>query len=308
MKVYIIGVGGVGGYFGGKIANAGYDTTFLARGKTYNALLTNGLKINSINGNVYISEPKIINKISKVKDPDLIILGIKSWQVKGIAKDLSDVVGKDTKILPLQNGVLASQELQEFIPQKNILGGLCRIISKIESPGVINHFGVDPIIVFGELDNKLSAEINNVKKLFDLSGINSVIAEDITAEIWKKFIAICVSGFMAVSRSTIGPLRTNKLTRDLIRGLLNEIFELSRYYGVNIESSYVDKTMEFIDQLSENASYSLARDVWEGRPSEIEYQNGSVYKLALQKGVSVPINETIYKSILPMEIEARRSK
>ena len=152
MKVAIIGTGGVGGYFGAKLVKAGFDVTFLARGEHLRAIISKGLTVKSILGDFKVEDLKVTDKITEIDQPDLLIIGVKAWQIKEIRDDIKNILHQNSMILPLQNGVLATEELSEKIDKRNILSGLCRIISKIESPGVINHFGISPAIIFGELD------------------------------------------------------------------------------------------------------------------------------------------------------------
>jgi 2-dehydropantoate 2-reductase len=305
MKIAIIGTGGVGGYFGGKLAKAGFDVTFVARGEHLKAIQQNGLTVKSIQGDFKIDSVKVTDKINTIGLADFVILGVKAWQISDISKDLKTIIKNDTIVLPLQNGVLAVEELKEKINQKNIIGGLCRIISKIDSPGVINHSGVNPTIVFGEPGNFKTERLYKIKTIFDSAGINAVISDDILADLWKKFIAICVSGLLAVTKTTYGELRELKETRQLMIDLLSEIYNLSQKIGIKIESDFLSKTISFIDSFPYDSTSSLTRDVWEGKPSEIEYQNGTVVKLSLKYGVDTPINNFVYNCILPMELKAR---
>ena len=308
MKIAIIGSGGVGGYFGGKLANAGNDVTFLARGEHLKAIRANGLIVKSILGDFKVDAVKATDDIQEIGYVDIIILGVKAWQIKEIAPDLQSIVNENTTILPLQNGILAAEELKEQINKKNIVGGLCRIISKIESPGIINHFGVMPSIILGEFNHVKTERILKIKALFDKAGINSTISADINADLWKKFISICVSGLLAVSGTTYGELRELKETRQLMVELLNEIYRLSQKVGIQIEPDFVEKTISFTDSLPYDSTSSLTRDVWEGKPSEIEYQNGTVVRLGEKYGVDTPVNRFIYSCILPMELKARKKK
>lgn len=206
----------------------------------------------------------------------------------------------------MQNGVLAVDELKVNINQENIIGGLCRIISKIESPGVINHFGIEPTIIFGELNNSKSERIHKIKAIFDNAEINAKISDDIIADLWKKFIGICVSGLLAITQTTYGELRELSETRQLMAELLNEIYLLSQKIGIKIELGFVEKTISAIDSYPYGSTSSLTRDVWEGKPSEIEYQNDTVVKLSEKYGIETPINKFVYSCILPMEIKARK--
>lgn len=308
MKIAIIGTGGVGGYFGAKLAQAGNEVTFLARGEHLKAIQQNGLTVKSILGDFRVENIKATDKISNIEKTELVIISVKAWQVKGIGEELKPILKSDSTIIPLQNGVLAADELMENIDRKHILGGLCRIISKIEAPGVINHFGVTPTIVFGELDKSKTERLARIQNAFNAAGIESRISDDIEADIWKKFISICVSGLLAVSNTTYGELRELKETRNLMVELINEVYILSRKIGVNIEEDFVDKTVSFIDTYPSDSTSSLTRDVWERKPSEIEYQNGTVVRLGEKYGVATPINRFVYSCILPSELKARGLK
>jgi len=305
MKIAIIGTGGVGGYFGGKLSQAGHDLTFLARGEHLKAIQSNGLIVKSILGDFIAKPVKATDQIKNIGKSDLVILGIKAWQVKDIGLELPQIMDNQTVILPLQNGVLAAEELKELVNPKHVIAGLCRIISKIDAPGIINHMGVTPTIVLGELDNAKTDRIRKISDVFTQAGINNRIADDIEAELWRKFISICVSGLLAITRSTYGEILDVKETRQLMFDLLNEIYTLSQKMGIKIESDFVEKTVSYIQGFAHNMTSSLARDVWEGKPSEIEYQNGTVVKLAEKYGVATPINKFIYDCILPMEKRAR---
>jgi len=305
MKIAIIGTGGVGGFFGGKLAKAGFDVVFLARGEHARAMQTSGLTVKSLQGDFHVENPTVKNTIADIGPCDLILTCVKAWQIKEIRDELTTLIHPESVVIPLQNGILAVEELSQVIDPSHILKGLCRIISKIDGPGLINHFGVNPIIIFGEQDRSLTPRLQAIKAVFDQAGINSEVSPDMDAELWKKFIAICVSGLLAVTRTTYGELRELPETRHMMIDLLNEIYLLSQKEGVNIEASFVDKTVSFIDSFPYDSTSSLTRDVLEGKPSEIWYQNGTAVKLGEKHGVPTPVNRFVFNSILPGELRAR---
>lgn len=306
MKIAIIGTGGVGGYFGGRLAMAGNEVTFVARGNHLEAIQKNGLTVKSIHGDFLVKPVKVTSDIASTDRVDLVIVATKAWQVKEVAGDILKITGPETIVLPLQNGVMASDELKEVLPAHNVIAGLCRIISKMDAPGVINHFAVDPAIVFGECDNTQTERLKQLDAVFRAAGFKSKHAADIHSEIWKKFTSICVSGLLGVTRSTYGEIRECPQTREMMFRLFTEVADLARARGVYIEPDFVDKTMAFIDTFPYDSTSSLTRDVWEGKPSELEYQNGTVVRLAEQAGLDVPVNRFIYHSLLLMEKRARR--
>lgn len=305
MKIAIVGSGGVGGYFGGRLALDGNDVTFIARGEHLEQIRRKGLLVKGVQGDFLVNPVKATDRFSEAGKVDLILLSVKAWQVKEISREMNPMVGSDTVILPLQNGILSSDEIRSEIKGDHVLGGLARIMSKIESPGVIAHFGIEPSIIFGELDNKKSDRVQRIKQVFDKANIYSRIADNIQAELWKKFIPICVGGLLAVTRSTYGEIRDLNETRNLIRELIDEIYNLSQKVGVPIKKDFIDTCLNYIDTLPYDSASSMTRDIWEGKPSELEYQNGTVVRLGEKYKVPTPVNRFIYYCLLPQELKAR---
>ena len=305
MKIAVIGTGGVGGYFGGKLALAGNDVTFYARGPHLEAIKRNGLTVKSPTGDFVINPANATNTITEMPVVDLIIMSVKAWQVKDILPMLHHISNEDTIILPLQNGVLAAEEIKQELPEAKVIGGLCKIFSKIDLPGIIKHVGVEPQIIFGTLDNQENASLTGLKNIFDEAGINSVLAADVQVELWKKFIFICTGGLIALTRANYGQLRGNEETRELLKKLMYEIYEVAQKSGVAVEEEYIEHTLRFIDEFPAEATTSMARDIWAGNPSELDYQNGTVIQLAKKFGVATPVNNFVYQCLLPQELAAR---
>ncbi len=305
MKIAVIGTGGVGGYFGGRLAAAGNDVVFVARGAHGRAIRERGLTVKSVLGDFRIDPVKAVEDVAAIGSADLILLGVKAWQVKGVAAELRGVVGDRATVLPLQNGVMAAPEVGEAIGLERVVGGLCRILSRIESPGVILHSGLEPFIAFGELDGRTTERCLAIRDVLSEAGIAVLMADDIRAALWKKFMAICVCGLLALARSPYGAARELKEMRTLMIGLMTEIYAVASRLGILEEPAVVDEAMALIDSFPPGSYSSLTRDVMEGRPSEIEYQNGTVVRLAGELGIDVPINRFIYSCILPMERAAR---
>jgi 2-dehydropantoate 2-reductase len=307
MKIGIIGTGGVGGYFGGKLALAGHEVIFIARGAHLEAIKQNGLQVKSLNGNFTIQPAYATDHLEALQAADLILFGVKAWQIKETGEQLKGIIDKKTVLLPLQNGVMSSEELQDIFPESHVLGGLCRIISKIESPGVIVHVAVNPTITFGELSNEPTEAALRIKQTFDEAGIESYLAEDIQAERWKKFISICVSGLLAITKTNYGELRTIPETRQLMIQLITEVCNVSQGAKIKLPADFVEKTIAIHDSLPYESNSSMARDIGEGKPSELEYQNGTVVRLGKKYGIETPVNQFIYSCLLPMEIKARQA-
>jgi len=309
MKIIVVGAGGVGGYFGARLAEAGLDVTFIARGKHLEKIKNMGLVLNSIDGNYTVFPAKATDNISEIENPDLIILAVKSWQVTEVAKKIEPVLTKKTMILPLQNGVDNIEKLATIIDENQILAGFCKIYSKVEDFGVIDHFAYTPELFFGELDNQKSERIKHLKKVFGKASFKTIIPNDIHAEIWKKFLFICtVSGLGGLTRVPIGAMVENVETRNLLQKTAEEIVAISRAKNINLPHNIVTTIMNFIDKQPYGSTASTQRDIMEGRPSELENFNGYIVKQGKLLGVDTPVNSFTYSCLLPQELNARKLK
>lgn len=304
MHIVIIGTGGVGGYFGAKLARAGHQVTFVARGAHLAAMQTNGLSIKSIQGDFKLNNIIATDDIICIQNSDLILVTTKTDQVKEVAEDISKIINNKTIVIPLQNGVLAADELGEYISNGNIIPGLCQIISKIEAPAVINHFGIDPLIIIGEMYNEISPRAKKIQKYFHDAGIELKISENIKEDLWRKFILICVGGLLALCRCTYGEAREIRETRKLMRNVMQEAWAVSKAAGLDIEQTFIEDRMQFIDDLPFEATSSLCRDIWAGKPSEINSKNGAIVQLGEQYGVATPVNTFICHALMPLEKRA----
>jgi 2-dehydropantoate 2-reductase len=305
MNITIIGTGGVGGYFGGRLAQAGNNVTFIARGRHLEAIKHNGLTVKSIKGDFVIKPAKVSKSYDSVTDADLVLVCTKAWQVKEIAEKIAPILNPKAMVLPLQNGILATDELAEFIPKNQMIGGLCKIFSMIESPGVIIHKGIDPTFVFGEPDNSKTERAALLNKTLEQAAITHVWADDMQAELWKKFLMISSSALLAVTNTNYGELRSIPETRQLLDELYSEIYRVGKAAGINLPDNIVDKTMKAVDKFPPGSTSSLTRDIWDGKPSEIDYQNGTVVKLGTKLNIFTPVNRFVYYSLIPSELKAR---
>lgn len=305
MNIVVFGAGGVGGYFGGKLAQAGNDVTFIARGKHLQAIKTNGLEIKSIQGDFKVY-PKVTDDIVNIKNPDLIILGVKSWQVDEVARQLKPIISENTLVLPLQNGADNADRLRAILPHKNVLAGLCKIVSRVESPGVIDHFAFDPEIVFGEYDNEHTKRVQNVSALFDKAGIKNKVSDDIHLDIWKKFLFIAtVSGIGALTRVEFGIMRDDEHIRQIMYQTANEIVAVANAKGIKLTNDDIEMVLKVVDNLNAKTTASMQRDIMEGRPSELDNFNGYIVKQGKELHITTPANSFTYHSLWPQEKKAR---
>ena len=302
MKIGIIGTGGVGGYFGARLAAAGNEVHFLARGEHLKAIQSKGLQVKSIKKDVHINPAKASDKISDLSNCDLIIFACKAKQVRETAAQLCKTLKKEAWILPLQNGVLAAEELAEFFDRKQILGGLCMIFSFIESPGLIKHVGLkEPMIIFGELDQTKSERCKTLLHLFEKADIRSKESEDIHASLWQKFILICLSGLGAIANEGYGLIRETPESRSLLVDVLTEVSQVAKAKNVNLPKDIVEKSMVIVDSYPADSMSSLARDVLSGKSSEIDYQNGTVVRFGKELGIATPANKFVLGMVKLLE-------
>ncbi len=306
MHTVIIGAGGVGGYFGGRIAHSGQKVTFVARGKHLEAMRGQGLRVKSINGDFNTDSFQATDRIEEVQKADLILICTKSWQVAEAGALITPILQETTIVIPLQNGADNAEKLCSVLDSKYVLGGLCKMYSKIEAPGIISHFGHSPEIVFGELDKANTDRLQIPKAIFDKAGIANTISDDIHVDIWSKFMFIAtVSGLGALTRATIGEMYQNPETRNIMSQTATEIYEVANAKKVALPEDLVQRMITFIGTQPFESTASTQRDIMEGRPSELDNFNGFLVREGKKLGVATPINQFIYSCLKPMENKAR---
>jgi len=306
MRIAIFGSGSVGGYFGGRLCQAGEDVVFIARGEHLNALLTHGLRVDSINGDFAVQPVQATDDPSKTGEVDMVLVGVKAWQVTEAAEALRPMIGPETFVLPLQNGLEAPAQLSEVLGDQHVLGGLCGLVCYVAGPGHIVHAGTDPFVKFGELDNRRSPRVERLLDTFKGAGVNADIPPDIRVAMWMKFLAITVwSGLGAVTRAPAGIWRSLPETRRMAEQGLREIIAVARARNISLPQEALQTTMAIYDGLVPQSTASMQRDVMQGRPSELEAQIGAVVRFGQEADVATPLFTFIYQSLLPMELRAR---
>jgi 2-dehydropantoate 2-reductase len=310
MRVAIVGAGGVGGYFGGRLAEAGASVVFIARGAHLDALRREGLQVESIAGDFAVRPAEATDDVASIGTVDVVLVCVKAWQVPEVAASLLPMLRPDTVVVPLQNGVEAAGQLASVVGRDRVLGGLCRIVSYVAGPGRIRHAGVSPRIEFGEMDGNRSERVAALRALLETArGLSVGTPDDITAALWEKFLFIApVSGVGAVTRAPVAVSRSIPETRAMLEAAMREVFDLARARGIAIADDAVARTLAYVDGLPADATASMQRDIMGGLPSELEYQTGAVVRLGRQARVPVPVNECLYRSLLPAELKARGAR
>ena len=309
MNIVIYGTGGVGGYFGARLAQAGNNVTFIARGKHLEAIKQEGLQLKSINGDYLVNPANATNKISTIKNIDLIIISVKTWQLSEVAKIIKPVLNEDTMVISLLNGCNNHEILASIIDKKHILGGLCKVVSFVENYGVINHVAYEPTIVFGELNNNKTERILKLEKVLKDAKITNKVADDIQKEIWIKYLYITtVSALGALTRASHGEMIASPYIKNMLLKTAEEIYAVAKGKGVHLPKNIIEKQFEIIESLPYETTASLQRDIMDGKPSELEAQNGTIVRLGKELGIPTPTNDLIYFTLLPQENRARKAK
>jgi 2-dehydropantoate 2-reductase len=307
MKIAVFGAGGVGGYFGGRLAEAGHEVTLIARGEHLNAIRRDGLRVESVAGDFAVRPARAVADPSEAGPSEAVLVAVKAWQVPDVARLLPPLLDTETFVVPLENGVEAPGQIAAEIGGRRVVPGLCKLVSSLAGPGRIRHAGVEPWIAFGEPDGTRTQRVERLLEAFaQTRGVRAEIATDIQTALWEKFLFIApFSSVAAAARMRAGPLRRTPETRRLLAQAMEEVFRLARARGVGLADDAVERTIKFVDSLPEGATASMQRDLLEGRPSELENQTGAVVRLGREASVPVPVSEFLYAILLPSEQKAR---
>jgi 2-dehydropantoate 2-reductase len=266
-----------------------------------------GLRVSSVEGDFMVRPARVTDEPSAVGSVDVVLLGVKAWQVPQAAEAMRPLLGEETFIVPLQNGIEAPEQLADVFGATRVLGGLCRIIAYVVTPGHIRHAGAAPYIAFGELAGSSSSRAEALRQTFARArGVTAEIAPDIQAAMWSKFLFIAAfSGVGALTRAPIGVIRSQPESRRLLEQALEEIYAVAVGNNIALPADTVEKTLTFIDNLPADGTASMQRDIIEGRPSELESQVGAVVRLGDRLGLAVPLHRLVYAALLPLERRAR---
>ena len=306
MRIAIFGTGGAGGYFGAQLARAGQDVVFIARGAHLDAIRSHGLHVEAPAGEIVIGPAQATDDPAEIAGADVVLVGVKAWQVTEAAESMRPMVGPETIVVPLQNGVDAPSQLTAVLGAEHVLGGLCGTFSWVTAPGRIRSVGTANVIRFGELDNRPSRRVDGLRRAFEEAGGRVEVPADIHRALWEKFLLVTSFGGMGtMTRAPLGIIRAAPQTRQLLERLMHEVLVVAQARRVALAETVVADTMTLVDSLAANATTSLQRDIADGRPSELEAWNGAVVRLAGEAGVAAPLHELVYHCLLPLELRAR---
>jgi 2-dehydropantoate 2-reductase len=299
MKIACMAAGGVGGYFGARLQQAGHDVTFFARGRHLQAIRANGLTIESGAGSATL-KVRVLEHPEEAGIADVVLFAVKLWDTEGAAEQLRPIVGAGTVVIPFQNGVESIDRLRKVLPEKSVMGGSAYIATRIKSPGVIEHTGQMSRIQFGPLlpsQQKISREFLDACRN---AGIQAEIPDDIVRANWEKFVFLVgISSATAIARASVGVVRGDPDLRWLLEEAMRETWRLARKQGVALPDDFVATRMKNVDGLHADMKASLAHDLENGGRLEAPWLCGAVARLSAQAGLDAPLNRAVFAALKP---------
>lgn len=306
MKIAIMGAGGVGGYYGGLLAQAGHEVVFIARGSHLSALREKGLMVKSVLGDFSVAPVWATDDPSQAGGADLILITTKTYHTDEAARAIQPMLSPETVVVSLQNGVDAADRIGAVVGTDHVLGGVTWLSAAVESPGVIGQYSQFRRIVLGELDGRVTPRLEAVLEAFRATPATVEAAADIAQVIWTKFVFIsAISALGALTRVALGDFRQVPEARTALTEALSEVAAVAGAHGVSLESDIVSKTLAFIDSAAPDIRPSMQRDIEAGRVSELESMVGVVVKLGRELAVPTPVMRLAYAALLPSYLMTR---
>lgn len=307
MRIAIFGAGSVGGYFGGRLAHAGKDVVFIARGDHLKAMQSGGLKVDSVAGDFHVARVDATDDPAVAGPVDVVIVAVKAWQVRETAEALRPMLGPDTLVLPVQNGVEAPGQLAAVLGDGRVLAGLCAVVSRVAGAGHIKHEAVpEPSLSFKEMNNTASNRVDALRQALECDGFEARVPEDIHAAMWSKLIGVSPGGAVGGVTRTPGLYwRDVPEARSMYEEAAREVFDVAKSRGIALEEQLLSDLADWINSMPVTSMMSMQRDILAGRPSELEAQVGVVHRLGVEAGVLTPVYTSVYRSLLLSEMKAR---
>ena len=302
MKITVMGTGGVGGYFGAKLAKAGHDVAFVARGNHLKEMKKNGLKVYSELGDVTIDPINASDNPEEFGIADIVLFCVKAYDTQTAATLIKPIVGENTGVIPLLNGIGHVEILQATLGQNSVIGGVANISALIEESGVVRHFSTMQILRVGELDNNSSERIEKFRDACGDAGIDAPVPESIEKELWQKIIMICtLAGANCLTRLPLGLCRNDLSTRKLMTTLASEAVDVARALNIRLPDDQVEITMKLLDALPPTMKASMLAALEKGEKLEASALNGAIERLGKENGIDTPAHRTVYAAISPHE-------
>jgi 2-dehydropantoate 2-reductase len=307
MKIVMMGSGGVGGLIGARLAHAGCDVSFIARGAHLAAMRKHGLKLESQVETVHLKEVRATDDPATLGQADLVIFSVKLWDIETAARSMLPLIGPETGVISLQNGVVKDDILRPIVGEKALMGGVAYMGTAISRPGVIQHTGTVQRIVFGEYDGRRSKRAEGLLEWCRKGGLDAAISDDIRRTLWEKFaFLVGMAAVTASIRLPIGPIRSHPLTRQFYLDAMREAAAVGRAHGVRLPADFAEERMAFVDTLPATMTASLHHDLERGNPLEVQWLSGSVVDLGAAVGVPTPIHRAV-RDILILHAQGKKT-
>ncbi|MFJ6857367.1 ketopantoate reductase family protein [Streptomyces werraensis] len=300
MRIAIVGAGGVGGYFGARLAAAGHQVTFVARGRHLEAVRRSGLLVRSPLGDVRTSPGSVVESVADVDGADLVVVAVKLWDTEDVARRLGASELAGTPVLSLQNGVHKDTVLARHLPAESLLGGTCFISAFIEEPGVVRHNGALQRVVLGARHPEQEPVARQFLQACTAAGIDAEVSADVDRVIWEKYVFLVgLSATTTAVRRPIGVVRSHERTRMLLRDVMAEVVAVARKSGVELAEDFAERQLAFCDTLPADMTSSMHNDLEHGHRLELPWLSGGVAGLADELGVPAPRNRTVADILSP---------
>lgn len=295
LRIAVIGAGGVGGYFGGRLAAAGHEVGFVARGGHLAALRRDGLVVTSVTGDFTVSPVRATEDPAELGEADFVLLAVKTWQVAPAIAAARPLIGPGTAVVTTQNGVDAPRQVADVIGEEAVLPGAVEVIAFLDGPGRIRQLGGGKL-TFAEWDGRATSRVAALEQALREAGLTAEVSEDVWAALWTKFLKLTPLGVIGtVTDAPFGVLRARPGIRQLVSDAMTEIEQVARAKGIRLADDVVASGIEFFDQVPADGTTSLHRDIRAGRPSELEAWTGSVVRLGREAGTPTPVNSLLYE-------------
>ena len=300
MKIAVMGAGAIGGYFGGRLAKAGFDVSFIARGAHLDVIRKNGLKVLSPLGDFTIHPATVTDDPAEVGPVDVILFMVKNYDTLQAAEQIRPLVGSDTAIIPFQNGVEARAMLSNVLGARHVLGGVAFIPASIQKPGVIKHNAELAKLVFGEFDKQITPRALSFLDALEKAGVTGEIPADISMVLWSKLMFLTsMSAINCITRQPVGLVQSDGETIALYMDAMREVAAVAAAHGVSLGEEAIANNMALAKSFPPNNKTSMFQDLEAGRRLEIDYLSGAVVRLGREKGIETPIHRTAWVAIKP---------
>jgi len=306
MKYVVMGVGGVGGYFGARLAAHGNEVAFIARGRHAEALRRHGLSVTSPLGDVHIEHPDVPGDMAHIGFADIILFCVKLWDVEAAAEQLKPLLASDTAVIPFQNGVSVTERLEKILGRKHVMGGVAKISATLERPGHIRHVGTLAALIFGELDGHRSWRAECMDAACQGAGIEARLSENIALDLWEKFVFLApMAAAACLERAPIGTVLGERGARARLVAMIEEAVAVGRAKGIALPPDAAERALAGARLLPDKAKPSMLVDLEHGRQLELDWLTGEVARLGRDFGVATPISSAAYEDLKPFAMGSR---